>query len=114
MAILNSDFSIVRNSHFLLRLTLTDDGDAPLNLSFYTIKGSIKNKYSDTSALVLFNINVANAVAGIVDISLPSSVTKNLPITELVYDIEKYETLNVEKKEKVLKGRIFVDPGVTI
>ena len=113
MAISNCDFSIVKGSFFLLRLTLTDDAGAPLNLSFYTVKGSIKNKFSDENALVFLVVSIINATSGVVDISLPSSVTKNLPITELVYDIEKYETSNTERKEKILKGRIFVNPGVT-
>lgn len=112
MAISNADFFLVRGSFFSIRLTLTDDGDVPLNLTFYTIKGSIKNKYSDVNALVILNVDIVNAASGIVDLSLPSSITKNLPITELVYDIEKYETSNVEQKEKILQGRIFVNPSV--
>ena len=110
------DFNITQGDQFTARLTVTDS-DGTMNLSGYTARGHLKNKYSDTGKLLDFAPVVVSGdsscslcASGYVDINLLGSQTKDLPVTQGVFDIEIYKGDYVTK---VAVGNVNVSPEVT-
>ena len=85
------DLNIVQGSAFHVRIEISDDNSNVIDLTGYEVRGVVKNKYSDSNADILINLDpvVYDATNGLVDILLTSAQTALLPITEALYDIEK-------------------------
>ncbi len=110
------DFNITQGDQFDARLTVTD-ANGTMDLSGYAARGLFKNKYSDTGALLDLAPSVVSGDAscslcasGYVDIKLLGSQTKDLPVTQGVFDIEVYKDTYVKK---VAVGNVNVSPEVT-
>jgi hypothetical protein len=107
------DLSLTQGSLFSIRIALTDVNDVAQDLTNYGIRGAVKNRYSDTTALITFTPVIFDATGGLIDIDILPSATKDLPVTEAVYDIEKYLLSNTESVEKILAGKFIINPEVT-
>jgi hypothetical protein len=108
------DLPLTQGSLFQIRIALTDHLGNPQDLTGYGIRGAIKNKYSDESPLLSLTPVVVNPPTdGLIDIDILPSVSELLPVTEAVYDMEKYLLADAEKVEKILKGKFIINPEVT-
>ena len=115
------NFSVTQGSEVNVRLTITNDGSA-VNLSGYNVRGKVKGKYSNTGALIDLNPTIVTGTtgslypSGYVDIYLSGSQTADLPVTEAVYDLERYVTGTFGNETSVIKmlaGKFTINPEVT-
>lgn len=113
MSAVVTDLSLTQGSLFSIRIALTDVNGVVQDLTNYGIRGAVKNRYSDTTPLVSFIPVIFDATGGLIDISFLPSATKDLPVTEAVYDVEKYLLSDAESVEKVLAGKFIINPEVT-
>ena len=100
------------NLDFTLNLK-ENNGTTPLNLSGYSVRGKVKYSYGSSGTLWDLNPTIVSAVSGQISLSIPGTGVANLPVTEAVYDIERY-TSGDASVTKVLNGKITVHPEVTI
>jgi hypothetical protein len=110
------NLDVVQGSTFGIRIdVLDDDGVTPVNLNGWAIRGVVKNKYSDLDSNILINLNpsITDAVNGIIQINLSPEQTAVLPITEAVYDVEKYSLVGSSHAVKLIKGKFRIYPEVT-
>ena len=107
------DLSITQGSSFSIRLEIKDsEGDAE-NLTGYGVRGYLKNKYSDTTPLLDLSPTISDATGGQIDINVSASVTAALPITQGVFDVEKYLLSDASVVSKIIVGKILINPEVT-
>lgn len=106
------DLNIVQGSQTTVRFTVKDDNGAYLNLSGYSLRGSVKHRYSDTG--ILLNLSPSGVSGylhqGLIQVKFTTEETKNLPIIQGVYDIEIFSGGYVEK---IVGGYINIFPEVT-
>ncbi len=109
------DLNITQGSSFHVRITVSDVNSNAIDLTGYEVRGAVKNKYSDSNADILINLDpvVYDATAGFVDILLTPAQTSALPITEALYDIEKFPISNLGETEKIMKGKFLIHPEIT-
>ena len=111
----NVDLNITQGSTFNIRIQVLDDSLNSVDLTDNEVRGVVKNKYSDPDTNILVNLDpvVYDAENGLVDILLPPTQTAQLPITEALYDVEKFPLSGAEDIEKILKGKFLVHPEIT-
>jgi hypothetical protein len=106
------DINITKGSDFSLRLNAENDDGSAINLSGYTVRGYVKQKYSDTGSLL--NLNPTGVLglyqSGIIDINIQSDITAPLPVTQGIYDVELASGTSVRK---LVKGFANIVPEVT-
>ena len=110
----NVDLSITQGATFSIRIEVKDGNNVADNLTGYGVRGYVKNKYSDTTALLDLSPTVYNATSGQIDIDITSTASAALPVTEAVYDVEKYLLSDTSNITKIIKGKMLVNPEVTI
>ena len=115
------NFSVTQGSEVNVRLAITNDGSA-VNLSGYNVRGKVKGKYGDTGVLLDLNPTIVTGTdgaaypSGYVDIYLSGSQTEGLPVTQAVYDLERYVTGTLGTETSVIKmlaGKFTINPEVT-
>jgi len=107
------DISIFQGENLDFTLNLKDsDGTTPLNLSGYSVRGKVKYSYGSSGFLSDLNPTILNSASGQISLSISSTGVANLPVTEAVYDIERY-TSNDAIVKKVLVGKFIVKPETT-
>tara|TARA_Y100000310_G_scaffold338848_1_gene429677 strand:+ start:767 stop:1117 length:351 start_codon:yes stop_codon:yes gene_type:complete len=114
MSVETVDLSIIQGDSFSIRIEIKDGNGVPDDLTGYGVRGHVKNKYADTAALLDLSPTISNATSGQVDINVLSSVTKDLPVTEAVYDVEKYLLSDTADITKIIKGKMLINPEVTV
>ena len=107
------DQFLEQGTTFTTQLTLDDVNGTPYNLTHFNVKSQARTSYYSDTIVINFDATVANANAGIIQISANSAVTANVsPRQKLVYDviITDNETGSVTR---VLEGQIFISPSVS-
>lgn len=109
------DLDIIRGSSFHIRIAITDINSDVVDLTGYEVRGAVKNKYSDPNTDILINLDpiVYDATNGLVDVLLTDAQTALLPITEALYDVEKFPISGVGNTEKIMKGKFLIHPEIT-
>ena len=109
------DLDITQGSTFNVRIEVLDCASNVVDLTGYEVRGAVKRKYSDSNSDNLINLDpvIYDAANGLVDILLTADKTAVLPITEALYDIEKYPLTNVNHTEQILKGKFLIHPEIT-
>ena len=107
------DLSLTQGDTFSIRLDIRKPDGSADDLTGYGVRGYLKNKYSDTTPLLDLTPTVHDAAGGKIDITISSALTAALPVTEGVYDVEKYLINDTTKVDKVLAGKIRINPEVT-
>jgi len=109
------DLNITQGSSFHVRIEVSDDSSNIIDLTGYELRGAVKNRYSDPDTDILINLDpiVHDATNGLVDILLTDVQTALLPITEALYDIEKFPISGVGDTEKIMKGKFLIHPEIT-
>lgn len=109
----NVDLSVTQGSSFEIRVSCFDANNDPVDLTNYAVRGVVKQNYSDTEILLNLNPIIHDTTGGLVDILLTPHQTKTLPVTEAFYDIEKYDLSGTGYVEKIIKGKLIVNPEIT-
>jgi len=111
----NVDLNITQGSTFNIRIQVLDASLNSVDLTGNEVRGVVKNKYSDPDTNILVNLDpvIYDGPNGLVDILLTSIQTAQLPITEALYDIERFPLTGAEDIEKILKGKFLIHPEVT-
>lgn len=104
------NFTINQGAYCAVEIILQQPDATPMVLTGYTITASLKTSYDDVSP-VSFVCSIVDAINGILQISLASSVTSLLTDNEYIYDVI---ATNNSIPTRVLQGRITVSPGVTL
>ena len=109
------DLNITQGSSFNIRIQVLDSGSNVVDLTGNEVRGVVKNKYSDPDTDILINLNpvVYDAANGLVDILLTPAETSLLPITEALYDIEKFPISGSGEIDKIMKGKFLIHPEIT-
>lgn len=117
MGLLNLDGKLAdpirQGAAYTLAVTVysgTSTGPA-LNLTGYTLAGSLKQHYDSTSASGTFAVTAVSATAGSLRVAMASSVTGVLTNRRYVYDVDITSSAGV--KTRVLEGCAYVTPSVT-
>jgi len=107
------DLSITQGSSFSIRLEIRDSAGVAINLTGYGVRGYLKNKYTDATPLLDLSPTISDAAGGQIDINVPADITAALPITQGIYDIEKYLLSDATIVSKIIVGKILINPEVT-
>lgn len=92
MASSNYDFSIIQGSSFSVNLSINNADGTKMNLSGFSGRALVKNKYSDTGYLLdLKPIIDSSYVSGLVTISGSGNATASLPAGRFLYDLEIFK-----------------------
>jgi hypothetical protein len=95
-------------------LAVKDTNNNPINLNGYAIRGQVRASYGSTGVLLDLNPTITNYVSGLINISIPSDVTDEIPVGQFVYDIERYPSgLVTGNSIKLMVGKFIVSPEVT-
>lgn len=112
------NISLVQGESLNLLLNLKDSNSVPLNLSGYSVRGVVKRGFGATGVLldlapvIVTGANNSLLASGQITIAISPSESSSLPVTEAVYDVERY-TLNDVVVHKVLNGKVTINPEVT-
>lgn len=108
----NYNLNLTQGSDFNIRLAAKDENGSPIDLTAYSVSGHAKHKYSDASNLVDLSPSRVNGyyASGYIDIKIPASTSKSLPVSQGVYDVEIYSG---DYHQKVVHGKINIFPEVT-
>ena len=97
-----------------LTLNLKDSNGAALNLSGYGVRGPVRASYGSTGVLLDLNPTITNELSGIMAININSYISADIPISDHVYDIERYPSgILTGNSIKLLRGKFSILPEVT-
>ena len=106
------DLNITKGNSFNVRLVAVDPNGTPFNLTGWSLRGFAKLRYSTQTVLIDLSPTKASPFTqGFIDVSLPATFTKDLPVTEGVFDIEMYNDQGFV--DKLIKGYVRIFPEVT-
>ena len=109
------NLDIIQGSTFSAQLSVKNSDGTAVDLNGYSVRGHIRYNYGASNALLDLapTINTTapyTAASGIINVNLTAAQTANLPVVMGVYDIETYNSSEVNK---VLDGKVKVHPEVT-
>jgi hypothetical protein len=108
------DLTIIQGNDTSISLQIFGTDGEPDDINNKLFQGGLKSSYTSTESIVNFGVEVIDANVGSIAISLTSTQTAALKgDTRYVYDVVMYESGNTQV-ERVLDGKIFVRPSVTI
>lgn len=106
-----ADLYLDQGSTFSSQTTLSDLYGNGYNLSGFTVAAQAKKSYYSSNVFINFATTILDANNGIIQLSLSSANSSNVPAGKLVYDILIKDSSNVITR--VVEGQVFVSPGVT-
>ena len=106
------DITIFKGQTYGQAFTITgaDGSGLNFNSSGFSIKNSIKIKYSDTGDYNNFISNISSPESGQIILSLASTGSTGMAIGKYLYDVELFSGNNVFK---ALQGRFYINPTST-
>jgi hypothetical protein len=104
-----------QGDYIQLTLNLKDSNGAALNLNGYQVRGQVRSSYGSTGVLLDLNpIISGNGSNGIVSININSYISADIPISDHVYDIERYPSgILTGNSIKLMQGKFTILPEVT-
>ena len=103
-----------QGDYIQLTLNLKDSNGAALNLSGYGVRGQVRASYGSTGVLLDLNPTITNELSGIMAININSYISADIPISDHVYDIERYPSgILTGNSIKLLRGKFSILPEVT-
>ena len=104
-----------QGDYIQLTLNLKDRNGAALNLSGYGVRGQVRTSYGSTGILLDLNPTISgNGESGIVSININSYISQDIPVSDHVYDIERYPSgIATGNSIKLLRGKFSILPEVT-
>lgn len=82
----NHDVVIWKGDYFPLSVDFKNPDGSPMNLYGYSAQSQIRTNFSSETAFEL--VTTVHTESGVVDLLLPSSVSKNMPAGDYVWDFQ--------------------------
>jgi hypothetical protein len=100
---------IDQGTTFSTTINLTDDDDAPIDLTGYTGRSKMKKHYTSSNSHS-FTVGLSGT-SGVVTLSLSATQTSNIVPGRYVYDVELINPSNIVSR--IVEGIVTVTPEVT-
>lgn len=108
------DICINQYASYKMPLQFTDQDNNAINISGWSISGSIKEKYKSTETVASFGLETVNPTSGSINLYLTPAQTAILVKSQYVYDvIAEITGSSPPETVRLLEGNVTVDPGVT-
>jgi len=103
-----------QGDYLQLTLNVKDSNGLPLNLSGYEVRGQVRTSYGATGVLLDLNPTITNSISGTIGININSYISADLPVSDHIYDIERYPSgIPTGNSIKLLRGKFSILPEVT-
>lgn len=103
-----------QGDYIQLTLNLKDSNGSALNLSGYGVRGQVRTSYGATGVLLDLNPTITNVLSGTMAINIDSYISADLPVSDHIYDIERYPSgILTGNSIKLLRGKFTISPEVT-
>jgi len=103
-----------QGDYLQLTLNVKDSNGSPLNLSGYEVRGQVRTSYGTTGVLLDLNPTITNVLSGTMAININSYISADIPISDHVYDIERYPSgILTGNSIKLMRGKFSILPEVT-
>jgi hypothetical protein len=103
-----------QGDYIQLTLNLKDSSGIALNLSGYEVRGQVRASYGSTGVLLDLNPTITNVLSGTMAININSYISADIPISDHVYDIERYPSgILTGNSIKLMRGKFSILPEVT-
>jgi hypothetical protein len=103
-----------QGDYIQLTLNLKDSNGTALNLSGYGVRGQVRASYGSTGVLLDLNPTITNLLSGTMAININSYISADIPISDHVYDIERYPSgIPTGNSIKLMRGKFSILPEVT-
>jgi len=108
------NISAYQGDFLQLTLNLKDSNGAALNLSGYGVRGQVRASYGSTGVLLDLNPVITSNVSGSIAININSYISADLPVSDHIYDIERYPSgILTGNSIKLIRGKFSILPEVT-
>jgi hypothetical protein len=115
MALVVNDIVFDQGADYTRTITLSNDDDTPIDLTGYTISGSMKKTYCQSSADLVFTIVILDQVTntGEFTFTIPATLSAALPCdhTSFVFDIKMTSAGGI--KTRIVEGKAKMRLQVT-
>jgi len=103
-----------QGDYIQLTLNLKDSNGTAINLSGYGVRGQVRASYGATGVLLDLNPVITSNVSGSIAININSYISADIPISDHVYDIERYPSgILTGNSIKLMRGKFSILPEVT-
>jgi hypothetical protein len=103
-----------QGDYLQLTLNVKDSSGTALNLSGYEVRGQVRASYGSTGVLLDLNPTITNVLSGAMAININSYISADIPISDHVYDIERYPSgILTGNSIKLMRGKFTILPEVT-
>ena len=103
-----------QGDYIQLTLNLKDSSGIALNLSGYEVRGQVRSSYGSTGVLLDLNPTITSLLSGTMAININSYISADIPISDHVYDIERYPSgILTGNSIKLMRGKFTILPEVT-
>jgi len=103
-----------QGDYIQLTLNLKDSNGTAVNLSGYGVRGQVRASYGSTGVLLDLNPTITNVLSGTMAININSYISADIPISDHVYDIERYPSgIPTGNSIKLMRGKFSILPEVT-
>ena len=103
-----------QGDYIQLTLNLKDSNGSALNLNGYGVRGQVRSSYGATGVLLDLNPTITNLLSGIMTINIDSYISADLPVSDHIYDIERYPSgVLTGNSIKLIRGKFSILPEVT-
>ena len=103
-----------QGDYLQLTLNVKDSNGSPLNLSGYEVRGQVRTSYGATGVLLDLNPTITNSISGTISININSYISQDLPVSDHIYDIERYPSgISTGNTIKLMRGKFSILPEVT-
>lgn len=106
---IKANLIIDQGSTYSTVIDITDDNDAPIDLTGYTGSAQLRKHYSSSNSTP-FTVSISPSDGG-VSLSLTSTQTSALRAGRYVYDVELTNASNVVSR--IVEGIVTITPQVT-
>ena len=109
------DITGYQGDYISLNLAIKDSSNNIVRLDGHEVRGQVRASYGSTGVLLDLNPTISgNGTAGIILINVDSNISKDLPVNDYVYDIERYtQGAPNGNSIKLLVGKFTILPEVT-
>ena len=95
-------------------LSVKDTNNNPIPLSGYDVRGQVRTSYGSTGVFLNLNPTITSNISGLINISIPSETTENIPVGIYVYDVERFPSgIETGNSIKLMVGKFIVLPEAT-
>lgn len=103
-----------QGDHIQLTLNLKDSNGTAINLDGYGVRGQVRSSYGSTGVLLDLNPTIISVSSGTMAVNISSYISADIPISDHVYDIERYPSGVLNGNSiKLMQGKFTILPEVT-